>query len=176
MNESSTAIIQINKATPTSISPITFHNSAVSPSLPMIHQSLSGKYTDQHACAQCGQRQPDPEPLPNITLASCPSLDQETVQLELATSVYKIGTLTLGPLGQYWNKDHRQNMFHGISPNQSPESVVIHTNDHTLSSPYEQKLVTTRLMTPEPTETKPSMLVVTTTSPTVTHTLPQFMS
>ena len=105
-----------------------------------------------------------------------PPPDQETVQLELAPLAYEAGTLTLGPLGRYWNEDRRQNMFRAISPDLSPESATIHTNDPPIVSPYEQKLMTMRPTTPKPTETDPPMLVVTTMSPIVTHALPQSVS
>ena len=108
--------------------------------------------------------------------ASCSPLNQETVQLEPAALMHEKETLMLGPLERYWNEDRRQNMFCTISPDLPPNSAIIHTNNDTPVSPYEQKLVTTRLMTPEPTKTEPPTLVVTTTSLIVTHVLPQSMS
>ena len=67
-------------------------------------------------------------------------------------------------------------MFCMISPNLSPESAVICTDNDPPISPYEQKLVTMRPMTPELTETEPPMLMVTTMSLIVTYALLQSVS
>ena len=149
-----------------------FHDPTASPNSLTIRKSLSSEYTDRHACAQHRRRQPDPKPLPDMTLALHSPLIQETVWLELAALTHKAEALTLGLLERYWNKDCRQNMFRAVSPDLFPESAVICTNDDPPISSYEQKLVTMRLMTPELTETELPTLVVTTTSPTITHALP----
>ena len=92
-------------------------------------------------------------------------LTQETVWKDLAALTHRVEALLPRPLERYWNEECRKNMFHAITPDPLPESVTICTDDRPPTSPYEQKLVATRSITPEPTKIEPSMMIAASTTP-----------
>jgi Retrotransposon gag protein len=95
----------------------------------------------------------------------------EEIRSQPISPIRELEASTTGLLGRYWNEERRQNMFRTRTPDTSPNTANIHTDDDlaNITSPYEQKIVVVRPTTPEPEEAIP-IPMQTKTTPTLTHT------
>jgi hypothetical protein len=120
-NEPPTAVIQPGEAVPTQTTPTL----DASPSI--IRKTSSAEYAERHARSQRGRRQPDPEPLPDVSSTSDPLQASEEIRLQPISPIRELGASTTGLLGLYWNDDRRRQMFRVESPDLDPESATIQT-------------------------------------------------